>query len=117
MGVSRKQKYYLINNKYINDIKTLLHFNDTIEYINKNNKIFNEFNTEKDAYLKEIKKFLSNQGINYAKQLKNINCENYKLEKYYYDYNKNTQLYYYKNNTIINISIKKILNNINLNYN
>ena len=111
VGVSRKQKYYLINNKYTNDIKTLLHFNDIIEYMKKNNRIFNEFNTEKDAYLKEIKNFLSNQGINYAKQIKNINCENYKLEKYYYDYNKNTQLYYYKNTTIINEPIKKLLNN------
>ena len=109
------EKYYLINNKYLEDFAIAFSFKEIKKAINKIDNFYIDFRYKQTEFLNDIKNKISNETKMKLINPKNIpdfsklnNYESYKIEKSFYEGSQ--QLYYYQNCTIINEKIYKYLN-------
>jgi ubiquitin C-terminal hydrolase len=109
------EKYYLINNKYINDLKEILHFKKIENVLTTSMKDFYiNINYNPQDFLNKLKSSLSDSIKKELIDIEKItgfskfnDLKPYELQKTFYEKNKN--LYYYQNSIIINEKIYNLL--------
>ena len=111
------EKFYLINKKYIDEIKKIAHFDKFKETLKNDNEIKNRFYQGNIDYLVKLKKSLSNEILTefYVSKRedieKNLNIVNIydKRSKYF---SSSEKLYYYENFQIINQKLLEIIRDL-----
>jgi len=107
-----EEKLYLINKRYIDEIKIISHFKELNDAINKNPNIKKYFELNNDSYFSELKRTLDKKILmefylskkpNILQKLKNNDLFD-KSPKHLYD-NLSNNLIYYENFQIINQEI------------
>ena len=101
--------YYLVNKKFMEELEKALEYKKIVK-LNEN-----IFKVEKDdkKILEKVKGSLDKDIINKIKSLNEININIQKLEKIKYDKEKENNLFYYNNCSIINKEIWELINEIN----
>ena len=118
-NLDKEEIVYIINKKYIDEIKFICHFNEINDIIKKHKEIVEAFNKEDDNYLRKLTKFLEKNTLikffstkkkDIKQRLNNSNMN--KKPPKHLNNDKSNNLFYYDNCQIINKDLFNILNEI-----
>ena len=114
----KEEKVYLINKKYIDEIKSILHMEEIANALNKNDKIEEKFLSQNFSFITLLKENLKNEVLIQFFTTKKNEVTNKLNNPILYDkisknfYENSVYLFYYENFQIINKKIVETLEKI-----